>query len=130
LYSFYVPYHLCYFEVPISIARVVLFNDPVMQPIGAPTVEVIAMAKRELKAGETLDRLGGYATYGVCERADITAQERLLPIGVAENCVLKRDIPKDQAISYDDVTLPEGRLVDKLRAEQAQYFMPIKQPAA
>lgn len=130
LYSFYVPYHLCYFEVPISIARVVLFNDPVMQPLGAPTVEVIAIAKRELKAGETLDRLGGYATYGVCERADVTAQERLLPIGVAENCVLKRDIPQDQAISYDDVILPAGRLVDKLRDEQVRYFTPIKQPAA
>lgn len=122
LYSFYVPYHLCYFEVPISVARVVLFNDPVMQPIGAPTVEVIAIAKRELKAGETLDRLGGYATYGVCERADITAQERLLPIGMAENCVLKRDIAQDQALTYDDVQLPEGRLIDKLYQEQRDYF--------
>jgi len=122
LYSFYTPYHLCHFEVPLSVARAVLLNDPVMQPLGAPHVEVVAMAKRDLKAGETLDKLGGYLTYGVCERADVTAQDNLLPVGIAENCVLKRDISQDQALTYDDVQLPEGRLIDQLRQEQRDYF--------
>jgi predicted homoserine dehydrogenase-like protein len=122
LYSFYTPYHLCHFEVPLSVARAVLLNDAVMQPLGAPHVEVVAIAKRELKAGETLDKLGGYLTYGVCERADVTAQENLLPMGVAENCVLTRDIPQDQALTYADVRLPEGRLIDQLRYEQRDYF--------
>ncbi|OKL38407.1 NAD(P)H-dependent oxidoreductase [Pontibacter flavimaris] len=122
LYLFYTPYHLCHFEVPNTVARAVLFNDAALTPMGAPQVEVVAAAKIDLKAGEVIDGIGHYMTYGLCENADTTAAERLLPIGVAEGCVLKRDIPKDQVITYDDVVMPEGRLVDQLREEQAAYF--------
>ena len=118
LYSFYTPYHLCHFEVPQTVARAVLFDDATIAPLGAPTVEVVTIAKRDLKAGETLDGLGGYHTYGVCERADVTAAEELLPMGVAEGCTLRHDVAKDDVITYADVELPEGRLVDALRAEQ------------
>jgi predicted homoserine dehydrogenase-like protein len=122
LYLFYTPYHLCHFEVPSTVARAVLFNDAALTPIGKPYVEVVATAKTDLKAGQVIDGIGHYMTYGLCENADTTASENLLPIGVAEGCVLKRDIAKDQVITYDDVLLPEGRLVDKLRQEQATYF--------
>ncbi|MES2970567.1 MAG: Gfo/Idh/MocA family oxidoreductase [Pseudomonadota bacterium] len=122
LYSFYTPYHLCHFEVPLSCARVVLFGDAVMAPLGAPKVEVVAIAKIDLKAGETLDGIGYYMTYGEAENADVTRRDRLLPMGVAEGCVLRRDVPKDQALTYDDVTLPPGRLVDRLRDEQDRHF--------
>jgi predicted homoserine dehydrogenase-like protein len=61
-------------------------------------------------------------TYGLAENADITRAENLLPIGIAEDCRLKRDIPKDQVLTYDDVTLPEGRLIDQLRKEQQAHF--------
>lgn len=122
LYSFYVPYHLCYFEVPISIARVVLLNDVVLAPIGGQVVDVIATAKRDLQAGETIDEIGGFMTYGLCENADVVQAENLLPIGLAEGCRLKRSIAKDQAITYDDVEVPAGRLCDRLRAEQDAHF--------
>lgn len=126
LYCFYTPYHLCHFEVPLTVARAVLFNDAALTPVGRPYVEVVATAKIDLKAGETLDGIGHYMTYGLCENADVRAKENLLPIGIAEGCVLKRDIPKDQVLTYDDVVLPEGRLVDQLRKEQDLYFnMPI-----
>jgi predicted homoserine dehydrogenase-like protein len=127
LYSFYVPYHLCYFEVPISIARVVLLNDVVLAPLGAPVVDVIATAKRDLQAGETLDEIGGFMTYGLCENAEVVQAERLLPIGLAEGGRLKRAIAKDQAITYNDVELPTGRLCDQLRAEQDKYFNLLSQ---
>jgi hypothetical protein len=55
LYSFFIPYHLVHFEVPNAIARAVLFRDPVIKPLGGPVVEVCAVAKRDLKAGEALD---------------------------------------------------------------------------
>lgn len=119
LYSFYTPYHLCHFEVPLTVARAVLFGDGAIQPAGPPTVEVVTVAKQDLAAGHALDGLGGYDTYGVCERADVTASEALLPMGVAEGCVLVRDVVKDQVLTYADVTLPEGRLIDRLRTEQA-----------
>lgn len=129
LYSFYTPYHLCHFEVPLSVARVVLFNDAVLVPLGGPLVDVVATAKIDLKAGETIDGIGYFMTYGQCENSDVTQAENLLPIGLAEGCRLKRDIPKDQVLTYDDVELPEGRLCDKLRAEQNAYFAPAKVPA-
>ena len=119
LYSFYTPYHLCHFEVPLTVARAVLFGDAAIQPAGPPTVEVITVAKHDLAAGQTLDGLGGYDTFGVCERADITAADGLLPMGVAEGCTLLRDVPKDQVLTYADVRLPAGRLIDTLRVEQA-----------
>ncbi|MBW4675114.1 MAG: Gfo/Idh/MocA family oxidoreductase [Desmonostoc geniculatum HA4340-LM1] len=126
LYSFYTPYHLCHFEVPLSVARVVLFGDAVMSPIAGPLVDVITTAKIDLKAGETLDGIGYYMTYGQCENSDIVQQQNLLPMGLAEGCRLKRDIAKDQVLTYDDVELPEGRLCDRLRAEQNSYFAPEK----
>ncbi len=124
LYSFYTPYHLCHFEVPLSVARVVLAGDPVLQPLDAPVVDVIATAKTDLKTGETIDALGGYMTYGECERYAVSRAERLLPIGLAEGCRLKRDVPRDVALTYDDVELPPGRLIDRLRAEQDVLFPP------
>jgi len=126
LYSFYTPYHLCHFEVPQTVARAVLFGDATIAPLGAPTVEVVAVAKRDLKAGETVDGLGGYDTYGVAERAEITAADELLPMGVAEGCILERDVAKDEVLTYADVELPVGRLVDELRAQQAAE-LPAKQ---
>ncbi len=130
LYSFYTPYHLCHFEVPLSVARVVLFKDVVMAPIDGPRVVVVTTAKIDLKAGETLDGIGFYMTYGQCEKSDIVREQNLLPMGLAEGCRLKRDIPKDAVLTYDDVELPEDRLCDKLRAEQNEYFAPTKAPAA
>jgi len=122
LYSFYTPYHLCHFEAPLSLARAVLFHDAVMAPIDGPRVEVVATAKIDLKAGQTLDGIGRYMTYGQCENADITAREGLLPMGVAEGCRLLRDLPRDQVLTYADVELPPGRLCDWLRGEQARRF--------
>ena len=119
LYSFYQPYHLCHFEVPTTVARAALLGDATIRPLGAPRVEVVTTAKTDLPAGTVLDALGGYHYYGQAERADITRTERLLPVGVAEGCVLRHDVPKDATLTYDDVTLPEGRLVDQLREAQA-----------
>lgn len=48
--------------------------------------------------------------------------ENLLPMGLAEGCRLKRDISKDQVLTYEDVELPHDRLCDKLRKEQDNYF--------
>ena len=123
LYLFYTPYHLCHFEVPITVARAVLFGDAALSPLGKPYVEVVTAAKKDLKAGAVIDGIGGYMVYGLAENADVTYRENLLPIGVAEGCTLKHDIPKDQVLSYNDVVLPEGRVVDRLRKEQAEYFM-------
>ena len=122
LYSFYVPYHLTVLEVPLSAARVALFRDSVIAPVGAPVVDVATIAKIDLKAGTTLDGLGCYMTYGMCENSDVFMAQRLLPMGIAEGCRLKHDVPRDQALTYDDVELPANSLAVKLRLEQDAYF--------
>jgi hypothetical protein len=62
---------------------------------GPIRVEVVATAKRDLKAGEVIDGLGGFMTYGECENVWVSGPEDLLPMGVAEGCRLVRDVPKD-----------------------------------
>lgn len=122
LYLFYTPYHLCHFEAPFSIARAVLFNDAALAPAGGPRVEVVAAAKTDLRAYTKLDGLGHYMTYGLCENYNDARRMDLLPIGIAEGCVLKRDIKKDEVIKFEDVILPKGRLCDSLLAEQYAAF--------
>src|SRR6056297_2244456 len=122
LYSFYVPYHLYHFEVPISICRVVDFGDTVLATEGPIRVEVIAVAKRDLTVGETIDGLGGFMTYGLCENTWVSCAEGLLPMGLAEGCVLSQNVAKDQALKLSDVTFPAGRVIDALRVEQDAAF--------
>ena len=126
LYCFYTPYHLCHFDVPTTIARAVLFADATIAPHGGPCVEVIATAKKDLAAGEVLDDLGHYMTYGQCENADVVARDRLLPIGIAPGCRLARAVAKDEVLTYADVELPANRLIDELRAEQDATFAPAQ----
>ncbi|MEZ5216562.1 MAG: hypothetical protein R2715_08215 [Ilumatobacteraceae bacterium] len=122
LYSFYTPYHLCHLEVPNTIGRVVDFADATGEPLDGPTVEVRAVAKRDLRAGDSLDDYGGYDTYGQAVARREMAEGNYLPEGVVLGCKLTRDVAKDEVLTYADVELPEGRLVDRLRAEQAERF--------
>jgi predicted homoserine dehydrogenase-like protein len=124
IYCFHTPYHLCHFEVPATIARAALFHDAAIAPMGAPQVEVVAIAKRDLQAGEVIDELGGYLVYGEAEAAAETAKAGNLPIGVAVGATLKHAVAKDAVLTYADVMLPAGRLVDRYRAEQAALFAP------
>lgn len=125
LYCFYNPYHLCHFEVPNTIARAALFGDAAVASLGGPLVDVLTAAKRDLASGETIDGLGGYMTYGLAENHENVVAENLLPIGLAEGCVLKRDVSMDSVLTYDDVDVPGDRLVDRLRAEQGELFVTV-----
>jgi predicted homoserine dehydrogenase-like protein len=122
LYPFWIPYHLVHFEVPNAVARVVLFGDNIAPPLGGPVVEVCAVAKRDLTAGEVLDEYGMYMTYGEAVNTEEMSAGRYLPEGLVEGCKLIGPIPKDQVLTYDDVVLPRGRLADRLRAEQYARF--------
>jgi predicted homoserine dehydrogenase-like protein len=123
LYPFWVPYHLPHFEAPNSIARVVLFGDNVAPPVGGPQVEVCAVAKRDLRAGESLDEYGMFMTYGEAVNAEEMSAGRYLPEGLVEGCQLLCDVPQDAVVTYDDVELPPDRVADRLRAEQYREFL-------
>jgi predicted homoserine dehydrogenase-like protein len=122
LYSFFIPYHLVHFEAPNAIARAVLFRDSVAKPLAGPVVEVCAVAKRDLKAGEILDDYGMFMTYGEAVNVEEMSGGRYLPEGLVEGCKLLRDVSKDAVVTYNDVRLPPDRLADQLRAEQYRFF--------
>jgi len=122
LYMFYTPYHLAHMQLPHSVARAVLFHDPTLTPIGAPVCDTLAVAKRDLKAGETLDGMGGFTCYGLVDSYANCRSADYLPMALSVDCRLKRNVPKDQPIAYGDVELPANRLCDKLRAEQTARF--------
>jgi predicted homoserine dehydrogenase-like protein len=130
LYNFYVPFHVTIMEIPFSAARAALLHDATIAPKGPIVVEVVATAKKDLRTGETIDCLGGFATYSQCENADVARAERLLPMGAAEGCRLKRDVKRDAVLTYDDVEIPAGRMIDRLRAEQDKHFAPQVQTRA
>jgi len=122
IYTFYRPYHLSPLETPLTVARAVLFNDATITPQGAPVTDVSAIAKFDLKAGDTLDGVGGFKAYGVMENSPVARAENLLPMGLTDGCVLKRDLAQDTPITFADVELPAGRLSDRLWQEQLAAF--------
>jgi len=122
LYMFYRPFHLTHLEAPLSVARAVLFGDATIAPQGGPVCEVATIAKRDLEAGEELDGIGGYNCYGLIDNVEETRRDHVLPIGLAAGARLTRAVAQDQAVTYADVILPQGRLVDQLRAQQADHF--------
>ena len=121
-YLFFRDHHLFYLEAISSIIESVLFNTSTLIPKGRYS-DVIAIAKRDLDLGQKLDRIGGFDSYGLVERADITAKEKFLPLGLAEFAKLKKNIQKDTTITYDMVEL-EGNLVTQLRKQQDKLALP------
>lgn len=122
LYSFYIPYHLLFFEIPISIVRLIDMDDTIIAAKAGPVVEVVALAKVDLKKGDILDEIGGYKTYGVCENHDTSRNENLLPMGLVNRCTVLNDIPKDQVLTLDDVEFPKDSLIKSLWVEQEELF--------
>ena len=107
-----------------AIGRAVIHRDATVTPIGQPVCEVVSVAKRDLKAGERLDGIGGFCTYGLVDNSAAARRMKALPIALSEGRVLHRDIAKDGVISFDDVdTVPEGT-VWSLWREQAERWHP------
>jgi predicted homoserine dehydrogenase-like protein len=118
-YVFYTPFHLPHIQIASTIGRVAILRDPTVAPIAGPVCEVVTVAKRDLKAGERLDGVGGFCAYGLIDNTATARATAALPIALSEGCVLRRDIPKDAMVSFDDVEEPpRDRLVEELWREQ------------
>jgi predicted homoserine dehydrogenase-like protein len=121
-YVFYTPFHLPHIQLPSTIARAVIHFDPTVTPLAGPSCEVVTVAKRALKAGEHLDGIGGFCSYGLIENHATARAIDALPIALSEDCVLLRDIAKDEVIAFGDVRLPPTRLSDELWQEQRKRW--------
>jgi len=128
-FVFYTPFHLPYIQIASTIARAAVHGDPTVAPMGGPVCEVLTMAKRDLKAGECLDGVGGFCAYGLIDNVFAARGVSALPISLSEGCVLRRDISKDSVISFNDVALPHGRLSETLWREQAAQWQLVKDEA-
>lgn len=108
-YFFFRPYHLVHLEIPMTVAEAILDNEPLATVDGPHTAEVLAIAKKDLVAGEKLDSIGGFSAYGHIEAAEHAAG--LLPIGLVEFATMTEPVSKDDAIPLKSVTLDESLTV-------------------
>jgi predicted homoserine dehydrogenase-like protein len=121
-YVFHRPLVLIHYQAPRSILRAVERHKATVAPRGAPVAETIAFAKRDLDAGQQLDGIGGFDTYGMIVRAEEAAAERLLPVGLAHYARLSRPVRKDEPIGYGDVEFETDNLALELRRRQESFF--------
>jgi predicted homoserine dehydrogenase-like protein len=117
-FTFFRPYHLWFLEAPISVARAFLYKQPTLVPLDRPVAEVMAVAKRPLRAGERLDDFGGFTFYGVIDRAEATLELNALPVGLAPGARLVRPVPQGAILTWEDVQLDEDSPAVKLRRLQ------------
>jgi predicted homoserine dehydrogenase-like protein len=127
-YVFYTPFHLPHIQIASTIGRAAIHRDPTVAPLAGPVCEVVTVGKRDLKAGERLDGVGGFCAYGLIDNRTSARAMAALPIGLSEGCVLRRDIAKDGIVSFHDVEMPQGLLVEKLWREQNSRWL-VQSPA-
>jgi predicted homoserine dehydrogenase-like protein len=113
------PYHLACVEVPMSVARAIIQGRPTGDLRGGMVAELVTVAKRDLAVGEELDGGGGYTVYGLSERYEVAREQRLLPFGFAyEGTRVRRPVPRDRALTLDDVEVDTSSHLYRLRQEQ------------
>ena len=110
--AMYKPFHLIGLELNISILSAALLNQPTGST-QAFNADVVATAKRDLSAGESLDGEGGFTVYGTLLPAQTSLAERGLPIGLAHGVTLKKPVAAGQRISWEDlVEIPKTEAVE------------------
>ncbi len=127
--AMYKPYHLIGLELAISVASVALRREPT----GAPADflgDVVARAKRDLRAGETLDGEGGHTVYGHLLPARDSLALQGLPIGLAHGAKLKRPVAAGDLVTRGDVELADGEAVRFRREMERIFAPPAARPAA
>jgi predicted homoserine dehydrogenase-like protein len=119
--SMYKPFHLIGLELGISVASAGLRREAT----GAATGwrgDVVATAKRALRAGEVLDGEGGYTVYGKLMPAAASLAGGYLPLGLAHKVRLKRDIADGRPVGWNDVEFNARSEAVQFRREMEAAF--------
>ena len=123
-FALYRPYHLCSLETPLSVARACIEREPTIVPRAGFVAETGTIAKIDLKAGDTLDGIGGYTIRGTFIAAQEAKGKNILPMGlVNQNTKMLRDVKRGELITYDDVALDEDSIILQLRRLQDALFV-------
>jgi predicted homoserine dehydrogenase-like protein len=112
----YKPYHLIGLELSISVLNAVLRREPTGS-CRAWRGDAVAVAKRALKASETLDGEGGYAVYAKLIPAARSLERGALPIGLAQHVTLTRDVAAGEILTAADVALDANQEPVRIRHE-------------
>jgi predicted homoserine dehydrogenase-like protein len=119
--ALYRPIHMIGLELGISVASCALRNEPTGAPTGFRS-DVVATAKRDLKAGEMLDGEGGFCVWGKQTPAETSLQHELLPLGLAHNVKLKSNIAEGQPLKWSDVAYDSDDSAVRVRREMEAAF--------
>ncbi len=119
--ALYRPVHMIGLELGVSVASAALRNEPTGAPTGFRS-DVAATAKRPLKSGDVLDGEGGFCVWGKQVPAARSLAEGLLPLGLAHEVRLKRDVGEGQCLRWGDVAYDENDLAVKVRREMEAAF--------
>jgi predicted homoserine dehydrogenase-like protein len=119
--SMYKPSHLIGLELGISVASVALRNEATGCATGFRG-DVVATAKRALKAGEMLDGEGGHTVWGKLMPAADSLKAKGLPIGLAHKVKLLRDVAAGAPVSWNDVAADENAEAVRIRREMEAAF--------
>lgn len=119
----YKRWHLIGLEVGISVASVALRHEPTGAAIGM-NADVVATAKRALKSGEVLDGEGGYTVHGKLLPAARSLAIGGLPLGLAHDVKLIRDVPAGQCLTWGDVAIDTSLNAVRLRKEMETLCRP------
>lgn len=123
LWILYRPFHLCNLETPLSVAKAVIDNEPTIIPLDGLVSECITVAKIDLKAGQNIDGIGGYTTYGSIASKTESDANAYVPFGlVNKNARMLTDVKKGQLITQDMIALDTTTLIYKLRKEQDAMY--------
>ncbi len=116
-YLHFRPYHLCDLETPQSIAEAVLLGEVT---VASETMhaEVVAVAKRDMHAGEKLAGIGGTDVYGRVYTYTQARREGLLALGIAAGAVLTADVRKGEALTESKVDADDSTFIYRLRRIQ------------
>jgi predicted homoserine dehydrogenase-like protein len=119
--ALYRPIHMIGLELGVSVASAALRKEPTGAPTGFRS-DVAATAKRALKTGEVLDGEGGFCVWGKQVPAARSLAADLLPLGLAHEVRLKRDIAEGQCLRWSDVAYDETDLAVMVRREMEAAF--------
>jgi predicted homoserine dehydrogenase-like protein len=121
--ALYRPIHLIGLELGVSVASAALRREPTGAPTGFRS-DVVATAKRNLRKGEMLDGEGGYCVWGKQTPASRSLAEGHLPLGLAYNVRLKRDVAAGDRLKWTDVEYDPNDFAVKVRREMEAIFAP------
>lgn len=119
-FTFIRPYHLTSLEVPLSCARAVLYGKADMVPLDKPVAEVCAVAKKDMREGETLDQIGEYCYRAWIMRVNEAKSARAVPCGLLSGGTVTKNIRKGELITYLNAAPPPDSKIVQLRALQDQ----------